>query len=675
MELHHEFSFRPGLSFEFTGDDDVWAFISGRLRMDLGGIHGALSGSIDLDTLGLVEGNTYWFDFFYCERHVTNSTIRVTTNLVAPVYVDTLMVTAVPATATIPAGGTVTYQVHVFVDSADSVFERPELADLVQWSVSGQSGNPSLSNDSGSITTFTGERAYVTYTITASLFDPATGELKVTRVTVTVEPGPPHHVIVEPDSSPDLWTPQPIDTVTLALGVQRDTVWAFLRDRYNNLIRIAESAYGSIGWASLNTLIAAASGTPTLPREGVVSRGTQIATNEATRIISSQGSCIPDTFWVVLVNRLMCTPPVATPGSGTTFEGSLTVTLHVETPADARIVYCINCATFTAQDTLANNGTITLTQSDTIVVRAMAVRDGYDPSAVVTFTYVNERDTRGPSISSVEFFLGDPPGSNPAVNRPDTLVIRFDEPVQPGGFLGGTTVLSPEAVFGYLSASGDSAVLDFTAGLTYRFITATGDTIELAPGASAAGVFPPGTLIAQVQIVLPNGSDHVVPDVDRMVIRPGALRDDVDNPAAADNVPAVVKWGREYELVIAVSSNPFKPGQQVIDLAPLNLDPVQVLNNPPPSSATILWVASVFPVDAARSKMVVYDPLGNVVRDDFIAYTQAGSTLGTNCYFFWDAHNRSDRVVGAGTYLAVLEVTESGTNRSNLTKQKIGVRR
>ncbi len=36
----------------------------------------ALSENLDVDTIpGLVEGNTYKLDFFYCERHTTESSI------------------------------------------------------------------------------------------------------------------------------------------------------------------------------------------------------------------------------------------------------------------------------------------------------------------------------------------------------------------------------------------------------------------------------------------------------------------------------------------------------------------------------------------------------------------------------------------------------------------------
>ena len=48
-EMHFTFPYRGGESFIFRGDDDVFVFINGHLAIDLGGIHTAQTGSVDLD--------------------------------------------------------------------------------------------------------------------------------------------------------------------------------------------------------------------------------------------------------------------------------------------------------------------------------------------------------------------------------------------------------------------------------------------------------------------------------------------------------------------------------------------------------------------------------------------------------------------------------------------------
>jgi fibro-slime domain-containing protein len=82
FEFHSSFTYSPEQVFDFMGDDDVWVFIDRQLAIDLGGVHSSVSQSVQLNSLGLTEGNTYPLDFFFCERHVTESNLMISTSIV-----------------------------------------------------------------------------------------------------------------------------------------------------------------------------------------------------------------------------------------------------------------------------------------------------------------------------------------------------------------------------------------------------------------------------------------------------------------------------------------------------------------------------------------------------------------------------------------------------------------
>ncbi|MBL9105110.1 MAG: fibro-slime domain-containing protein [Myxococcales bacterium] len=84
-EIHTSFVYKGGEKFTFTGDDDLWLFINGKLAIDLGGTHPELTDTVDLDaqaaTLGLAAGNTYAMDIFHAERHTDQSNFRIDTSI------------------------------------------------------------------------------------------------------------------------------------------------------------------------------------------------------------------------------------------------------------------------------------------------------------------------------------------------------------------------------------------------------------------------------------------------------------------------------------------------------------------------------------------------------------------------------------------------------------------
>ena len=93
--LEHNYSFTLATSanftylgneiFRFSGDDDVFVFINRHLAIDLGGVHGAETATVDLaahaQEFEITVGNRYPIHIFFAERHPTLSDFVVETSI------------------------------------------------------------------------------------------------------------------------------------------------------------------------------------------------------------------------------------------------------------------------------------------------------------------------------------------------------------------------------------------------------------------------------------------------------------------------------------------------------------------------------------------------------------------------------------------------------------------
>ncbi|MBN1308533.1 MAG: fibro-slime domain-containing protein [Chitinispirillaceae bacterium] len=414
MELHWEFTKIPGLSFKFEGDDDVWAFVNGTLRMDLGGIHSRQRDSFNLDLeTDLVNDQKYTFDFFYVERHVVDSRILITTNILSPVFTFKLDIypndTICPFTVR---------ELRASV-SDDISGDRPDIAQNTRWRIIDANGQPdsALKQTTGQSVLFIPEVAYSRVILEGSVYNGK--DTMRDTVTIFVEPCEPHKIYIEanPVDTTDtlsLRFPQELQQILITENMISSDGYAVARDISGAYVRLGDSLTTLWSITPDGSSFARAEGEDGKKYHGVVTRtgieGITFAVAEEPDLLKDSVVVIIAAYYIVRLqlrdsaNNPVDTIRMSTDEAGTYFVWGLKST-YVSNPDDSDSWVPTNAKWEPSDSLLFKNAAPK--RSQTWIMDPVAPGDG-------TLTLTNPDDSRTDTLE-VPYFIARSPADSVAL--------------------------------------------------------------------------------------------------------------------------------------------------------------------------------------------------------------------------------------------------------------------
>jgi hypothetical protein len=254
-------------------------------------------------------------------------------------------------------------------------------------------------------------------------------------------------------------------------------------------------------------------------------------------------------------------------------------------------------------------------------------------------------DNSGPSIRRAVLLPGIPAGSN------DTLKITVNEPVNCQRLMS----MPPDSIFRY-----------FDAGTLSN---------AMLRGASFLGSCQ-GTTISEILVLVPHGQLSITAWQDSIAFVPGTphVTDTLGIVPSLQTKKRVIESGPTTAIEIAVSPNPASSSK------PIDLKIRQAYANVIGNSTygALISIFSPIPLKqitvgsvTAYGKADIYDAVGNLAQTNLpVIATDKPGVYGV----FWNLRNRNTRLVGFGTYLVMIDITDIN-NRKTTERVKVGVQR
>jgi fibro-slime domain-containing protein len=513
MEMHLQFVYHQGagLEFDFRGDDDVWIFVNNNLAIDLGGLHENASDILQLDRdrtkLGLVDGQTYSMDIFYCERN------PIASNLLIKTTMDLHNSDDLYYKEKVLGSGKIQYDIwqRLKIEGPDCGFTPLLNAETLATVIFFLDGPEYILKELPAGTHFGGiivdaNKSRVTidstkieglvpgsYTVTyKSTLDTARNGYLV----FTVPPFPPDHLdIVSPNAVFNRDHDQPPDTISLNIDLDETQIYAVIRDKNGLFLDYAKIST----WKSRNPEIATA--TP-LKTDSSRCDIVKINTGVTWIVVSDpKGKLKPDSIKVNAVYK----PKIPTINTAIILDTNadiipdmLKITLNDTLKTDQHLdsvyfqyrgkTYTVPIAQTTLQGALL-----------TVPLSQISATDGR-PSGEVTLVGTTGKDVVrrtkqavdgvGPALDSAYVLENESQG-------PDTLFLTFSEPINESTLLGKQLLLIK-------SNTTDTVPLDVNAGVVKKndssFVVSialsavrpqAGDRLRLTPGSANGTVSDP----------------------------------------------------------------------------------------------------------------------------------------------------------------------------------------